>query len=92
MENTKSKKIIFIVLGILLMALLVIIFVILTPNAPQKEENIKKIVAEYKAAIAEATHFVQLYAEEERKIREMTDNALNMEVFEKRTAGLFELD
>lgn len=43
MENTKSKKIIFIVLGILLMALLVIIFVILTPNAPQKEENINQV-------------------------------------------------
>ena len=57
-----------------------------------EEENISGIVAKYKAAIAEATHFVQLYAEEERKIREMTDNALNMEVFETQTAGLFELD
>lgn len=57
-----------------------------------EEENIKKIVAKYKAAIAEATHFVRLYANEERKLREMIDNALNMEAFEKRTAELFELE
>lgn len=56
-----------------------------------EEENIRKIVVEYKAAIAEATHFVKIYAEEERKIREIIDNALNMAAFDNRTAGLFEL-
>ena len=56
-----------------------------------EEENIQKIVAEYKAAIAEATHFVRLYAEEERKVREMIDDALNIEAFEKYTVRLFEL-
>jgi len=56
-----------------------------------EEENIRGIVTKYKAAITEATHFVKLYAQEERKIREMIDDALNIEVFEKRTAGLFEL-
>ena len=56
-----------------------------------EEENIRGIVAKYKAAIAEATHFIQLYAQQERKIREMTDNALNVETFHNRTAELFEL-
>ena len=57
-----------------------------------EERNIEAIVTKYKAAIAEATHFVQLYAQQERKIREMTDNALNVETFNNRTAELFELE
>ena len=56
-----------------------------------EEENIKEIVTRYKAAIAEATHFIKLYAQQERQIREATDNALNIDLFENRTAGLFKL-
>ncbi|WP_431027220.1 nucleotide kinase [Lysinibacillus sp. LZ02] len=56
-----------------------------------EEANIKSIVAKYKAAISEATHFAKLYAEEERKVRAMVDDALDLDELEKRTAKLFKL-
>lgn len=56
-----------------------------------EESNIKKIVANYKATMAEAKHFAGQYADQERKIREAIDGALNLDEFEKRVARLFEL-
>ncbi len=56
-----------------------------------EETNISHIVTQYKAAMEEATLFAKLYADEERKIREYIDQALNTDEFEKRTAKLFEL-
>lgn len=56
-----------------------------------EEKNIEEIVTKYKATMADAKHFAAQYAEEERKIREAVDAALNMDEFNKRTAGLFEL-
>lgn len=54
-----------------------------------EETNIKHIVTKYKAAIAEATHFAALYAEEERKVREFIDDAIDMNEFNKLTSKLF---
>ena len=56
-----------------------------------EENNIKAIVAKYKATMAEAKDFAEQYAEEERKVREAIDGALNLDEFEKRVAKLFEL-
>jgi len=56
-----------------------------------EEKNIQQIVAKYKATMAIARQFVKQYAEEERKVREMVDAALNEDVLTKRTSGLFEL-
>ena len=56
-----------------------------------EENNLKKIVAHYKATMAEAKQFAEQYAEEERKVREAIDGALNLDKFEKRVAKLFEL-
>lgn len=56
-----------------------------------EENNINEISLKYKAAIAEARHFAKLFAEEERKVREVIDAALNLEEFNKRTAKLFQL-
>lgn len=55
-----------------------------------EENNIKEIVTKYKASIAEATRFAKLYADEERKIREAIDDALNLDEFATRTAKLFQ--
>ena len=55
----------------------------------EEQNNLKEIIAKYKASIAEATHFAKLFAEEERKVREAIDAALNIEEFDKRTAHLF---
>ncbi|WP_253896124.1 nucleotide kinase [Solibacillus sp. R5-41] len=55
-----------------------------------EENNIKEIVAKYKASIAEATRFAKLFADEERKVREAIDAALNIDEFNKRTAKLFQ--
>lgn len=55
-----------------------------------EENNIKEIVSKYKASIAEATRYAKLFAEEERKVREAIDAALNEEEFHKRTAKLFQ--
>ena len=56
-----------------------------------EENNIKKIVANYKATMAEAKRYAEQYGEKERKVREAIDAALNLEEFNKRTAMLFEL-
>ncbi|MEO4054720.1 nucleotide kinase [Solibacillus sp. CAU 1738] len=56
-----------------------------------EETNIKKIVSQYKAAMAEATRCANLYAEEERKVRELIDDAIIIDEFDKQTAKLFEL-
>lgn len=55
-----------------------------------EEAAIKEITAKYKASIAEATRFAKLFAEEERKVREAIDAALNIEEFDKRTAKLLQ--
>lgn len=54
-----------------------------------EENNIQKIVAKYKSAISDATVNANLYAQEERKVREIIDQAINLEEFDKRTEGLF---
>ncbi len=56
----------------------------------EEENNIKEIVVKYKASMAEAIHYAKLYAEEERKVREAIDAALNLDEFNKRTAKLFQ--
>lgn len=56
-----------------------------------EEKNIKDIVAKYKATVIKAKEFANQYAEEERKVREAIDAALNLDEFYKRTARLFEL-
>ena len=56
-----------------------------------EEHNIKEIVAKYKATMADAKYFAGQYAAEERKVREMVDAALNLDEFNKRTSGLFDL-
>ena len=56
-----------------------------------EENNIKEIVAKYKATMADAKQFALEYAEEERKVREAIDAALNEEEFDKRVARLFTL-
>lgn len=55
-----------------------------------EEKNINDITIKYKAAIAEARHYAKLFAEEERKVREAIDAALNIDEFNKRTAKLFQ--
>ncbi|MEG0440264.1 MAG: nucleotide kinase [Solibacillus sp.] len=55
-----------------------------------EENNINDITIKYKAAIAEARHFAKLFTEEERKVREAIDAALNLDEFNKRTAELFQ--
>lgn len=54
-----------------------------------EESNIQKIVAKYKSAIYDATVNANLYAQEERKVREIIDSAINAEEFEKRIETLF---
>ena len=54
-----------------------------------EENNIQKIVAKYKSAISDATVNANLYAQEERKVREIIDQAIDLEEFDKRTKGLF---
>ena len=54
-----------------------------------EETNIQRIVANYKAMMAIAKQFALQYAEEERKIREMVDAAINEEELNKRMAKLF---
>ncbi|WP_246027632.1 nucleotide kinase [Lysinibacillus antri] len=54
-----------------------------------EEANIKEIVAKYKSAIYDAIAYANLYAEAERKVREIHDAAINMEEFESRVKGLF---
>lgn len=56
-----------------------------------EERNIEEIVTKYKATMANAKYFAAKYAEEERKVREAVDAALDLDEFNKRTAGLFEL-
>ena len=56
-----------------------------------EENNISRIVTNYKATMAEAKQYAHQYAEKERKVREAIDAALNLEEFNKRTALLFEL-
>ena len=56
-----------------------------------EETNIQRIVANYKAMMAIAKQFALQYAEEERKVREMVDAAINEEQLNKRMAYLFEL-
>lgn len=56
-----------------------------------EQKNIQQIVAKYKATMAIARQFVKQYAEEERKVREMVDAALNEDELTKRTAQLFSL-
>ncbi len=56
-----------------------------------EEENIQQIVAKYKATMAVAKQFAKQYADEERKVREMVDDALDIEALKKRTAHLFSL-
>ncbi|SOC11650.1 hypothetical protein SAMN05880501_106240 [Ureibacillus xyleni] len=54
-----------------------------------EEKNISDIVIKYKSAISDAIRYAKLYAEAERKIREIHDSAIDVKEFEKRTAGLF---
>lgn len=54
-----------------------------------EEANIKEITAKYKSAIYDAVAYANLYAEAEREIRELTDQALDLAEFQKRTAILF---
>ncbi len=54
-----------------------------------EERNIEKIVANYKAAIKDATMNANLYAIEERKVREIIDQSIYDEQFEKRVKMLF---
>lgn len=56
-----------------------------------EEKNIEAIVEKYKATMADAKHFAAKYAEQERKVREAIDAAINLDVFNKRTSLLFEL-
>lgn len=56
-----------------------------------EEKNIQQIVAKYKATMAIARQFAKQYADEERKVREMVDAALNEDLLTKRTAHLFSL-
>ena len=56
-----------------------------------EEKNIQQIVAKYKATMAIARQFARQYAEEERKVREIVDAALDVDELNKRTEGLFEL-
>lgn len=56
----------------------------------EEENNITEIVAKYKAAMAEAIHYAKLYADEERKVREAIDAALNLDKFNRKTAKLFQ--
>ena len=54
-------------------------------------KNIEGIVLKYKATMAVARQYLKQYADLERTIREMIDAELNEEVFNKKTAQLFEL-
>lgn len=54
-------------------------------------KNINELVAQYKATMLEAKHFAKQYADEERKVREAVDAALNVDEFNKRTVQLFDL-
>lgn len=56
-----------------------------------EKNNIKLIVEKYKASIAEAKQNAGLYAEQERKVREAVDAAINLDEFNKRVAKLFTL-
>ena len=56
-----------------------------------EEKNIEQIVLKYKAAIAEAKQYLKLYANEERKVREMIDEELDLKTFHQITAQLFKL-
>ena len=56
-----------------------------------EQKNIEKISVKYKEVIAEATKFAALFANEERKVREVFDAALNIEEFNERVKILFAL-
>lgn len=56
-----------------------------------EEKNIQQIVAKYKATMAIAKQFAKQYAEEERKVREMVDAALDVDELNEKTAHLFSL-
>lgn len=56
-----------------------------------EQKNIEEISVKYKAVIAEATKFAALFANEERKVREVIDAALNIEEFNERVKILFAL-
>lgn len=54
-----------------------------------EEANIKKIVGNYRATMTDATAYANLYAETERKVRQLFDDAIILNKLEEKMAELF---
>lgn len=54
-----------------------------------EEANIKEIVAKYRSTMYDAVAYTNLYAETERIVRQLLDNAIRVEKIEEKTRGLF---
>lgn len=55
-----------------------------------EEENIKRIVSKYRSTMHDAVTYANLYAEAERSIREMIDDAIDAEKFKGKTNFLID--
>ncbi|MDN4492027.1 nucleotide kinase [Ureibacillus aquaedulcis] len=54
-----------------------------------EQANIKEIVSNYRSTMNDAMAYAGLYAEAERKVRKLLDDAIIIEKFEEKTADLF---